>query len=62
MYAIRSYYAFNLSQARQAVLPSGLPGPAPQRMSIYNYNSASTTGFGPYNYYYMNPALAYTAK
>jgi len=53
---------FALSQAREATLPSGLPGPAPQRLAIYNYSKTSTTGFGPYNYYYMNPAFAYNTS
>jgi len=53
---------FALSQAREATLPSGLPGPAQQRLAIYTYSKTSTTGFGPYNYYYMNPAFAYNTS
>jgi len=54
---------FALSQGRQATLPSGLPGPAPQRIHTYQYQSpTATTGFGPYNYYYMNPATAWETK
>jgi len=54
---------FNLTQAHEATLPSGLPQPAPKRMHTYQYQSPSAaTGYGPYNYYYMNPAMAYTTK
>ncbi len=53
---------FALSQAAEATLPPGLPSPAPKRMAIYNYTKTSTTGFGPYNYYYMNPAFAYSSS
>jgi len=53
---------FALSQARQATLPSSLPGPAPQRLAIYNYNKTSTTGFGPYTTYVYNPAFAYSTS
>jgi len=54
---------FALTQAREAILPASLPQPAPKRIHTYQYSSpTASTGFGPYNYYYMNPALAYTAK
>jgi len=54
---------FGLTQAREAVLPAGLAKPAPRRMYIYQYSGpTAATGFAPYNYYYMNPALAYTTK
>ncbi len=54
---------FNLTQAIEATLPAGLPNPAPKRMHTYQYQGPTlTTGYGPYNYYYMNPALAYTTK
>lgn len=54
---------FALTQAFEATLPAALPGPAPLRMHTYQYQGLTlTTGYGPYNYYYMNPAMAYTAK
>lgn len=55
----------NLSQARQAILPSMLPEKEQQRSYTYHYNGATaTTGFGPYggSTYYYNPAFAYTTK
>jgi hypothetical protein len=52
-----------LTQAREATLPASLPKPAPKRMNLYQYSSpTAATGYGPYNYYYMNPAMAYTTK
>jgi len=54
---------FALTQALEATLPAAMPSPAPKRNHIYQYQSpTAATGYGPYNYYYMNPALAYTTK
>jgi len=54
---------FSLTQAREMTLPAGLPKPAPKRMHTYQYSSSTaTTGRGPYNNYYYNPAMAYTTK
>jgi hypothetical protein len=53
---------FALSQAREAKLPSGLPGPAPARLAVYNYNKTSATGNGPYTTYVYNPAFCYSAS
>ena len=35
------------------------PNMIPKKKTIYTYNSASSTGSGPYDYYYMNPVTRY---
>jgi hypothetical protein len=61
-WADSSTNALGLSQARQAVLPSGPPGPPPERLAVYNYNKTSATGNGPYTTYTYNPAFCYSTS